>query len=244
MAVILFSLFLLLSLPSVFAQGGDTFWQKYDWYIIGAAGILFVYVLFKVTKKLLIVGTLIVAAAIVANIFLGTGTEAPQIGVVGDIHDHADFKVYLNGLSYNFAREKYMSAENMTLSNFAHFHDLKGNIIHKHASGITLGFFLDTLGMQLDGNCFVLDDGTSYCNKGNKKLKLYVNGEKNDEFDQYDIQDEDRIMISYGDETAEEIKKQLASATDEACIYSLKCPEKGAPPEEATCVGETCGVEG
>ena len=78
----------------------------------------------------------------------------------------------------------------------------------------------------------------------NKKLKMYVNGKRNDEYAQYDIQDEDKILLSYGDETDKEIQNQLNALTDEACIYSLKCPEKGTPPEEATCIGETCIVEG
>ncbi len=234
-------LLLLLLLTSVSAQGEQSFWQKYDWYIIGAGAVLLVYVLFKITKKLVILGLLLVAVAIVVNMFLVQNNQ--EVGVVGDIHYHADFAIYLNGQRYNFFQEKYMSTQNKSFSNFAHLHDLKGNIIHKHASGITLGFFLDTLEMKLDQRCLVLDDGTPYCNEGSKELKFYVNGKQNDEFDRYDIQDEDKILLSYGDETPEETKKQLAAVTDEACVYSLKCPEKGAPPEEATCVGETCEVE-
>jgi len=237
-------LVLLLSLvPSVLANSEQTFWQKYDWYLIGAGLVLLVYVLFKITKKLIVLGLIIAAVVIAGNIFLER-QGVPEIGVVGDVHYHADFKVYLNAVAYDFAQEKYMSTENKSLSNFAHFHDLNGNIIHKHASGITLGFFLETLGLKLNETCLILDDGTSYCDDDQKELKLYVNGKHNDEFDTYDIQDEDRILLSFGDESEDEIKEQIDSVSEGACIYSLTCPEKGTPPEEATCVGETCTVEG
>lgn len=234
---------LLLSLAfSAFAHTEETFWQKYDWYLIGAGIVLLLYVLFKIMKKLIILGLIIAAVVIAGNILLQQGSEG--IGVVGEIHYHADFAVYLNGERYNFSQEKYMSTENKSLSNFAHFHDMDGNIIHKHAEGVTLGFFLDTLDISLNDSCLILDDDTPYCNDGEKILKMYVNGKENDDFSDYDIHEEDKILISYGDESEEEIQSQLDSLTEDACIYSLTCPEKGTPPEEATCVGETCTVEG
>lgn len=239
--LILLGIFVLL-IPLIFAQREPTFWQKYDWYLIGAGLGLLVYVLLKITKKLIILGLIIAVAVMVGKILLDN--DAPEIGVVGEVHYHTDFALYINGRQYNFTQEKYMSTENKTLSNFAHLHDLNGNIIHKHASGITLGFFLETLDMKLNDTCFILDDGASYCNEGNKKLTLYVNGKRDDQFAGYDFRDGDKILLSYGEESEEEIRAQIQSVTEEACIYSLTCPEKGTPPEEATCIGETCTVEG
>ncbi len=235
-------LFLFL-IPFALAHGEQTLWQKYDWYFIGAGLVLLAYVLFTITKKLILLVIIMAIVVMVGKVFLDSPITTSEIGVVGDIHYHADFALYVNGEHYNFAQEKYMSTENKSLSNFAHFHDMKGNIIHQHASGITLGFFLETLGMRLNDSCLVLDDGNSYCNEGNKELKMYVNGKHNDQFADYDIQDEDKILLSYGDQAEEDIKGQINSITDEACIYSLTCPEKGTPPAEATCVGETCEVE-
>ena len=237
-----FGLFLLL-IPLGLAHGEQSFWQQYDWYILGAGLVLLVYVLFKITKKLIILGIIIAIAVMAGKVFLDSPTATPEIGVVGGIHYHADFAMYINGEKYNFSQEKYMSTDNKSLSNFVHLHDMNGKVIHKHASGITLGFFLETLGMKLNDTCLVLDDGTSYCNEGNKEWKMYVNGKHNDEFAEYDVQDEDKVLLSYGDQSEEEIKAQINSVTEEACIYSLTCPEKGTPPEEATCVGETCEVE-
>jgi|SRR3989344_1416923 len=230
----------MLVVPLVLAHGEETLWQKYDWYFMIAGIVLFLFLLFKLAKKILKIG-IIIGAALLLWHFIGSSDQ--KIGVVGDIHYHADFKIYLEGEEYNFSQEKYMSTGNITLSNFVHFHDGNGRVIHKHAEGITLGFFLETLGLKLNESCLVLDDGKAYCNQGDNTLKMYVNGKENSQFETYDIADEDRILLSYGDQTEQEIQKLINSVSEDACIYSLTCPEKGTPPEEATCVGETCTVE-
>lgn len=136
-----------------------------------------------------------------------------------------------------------MSEEEGPLSPFTHLHDMEGDVIHKHMSGITLGDFFESIGMNLTETCFKLDDGTAYCNDDTHSLKFYVNGKLNNKFDQYEIQDLDQILISYGVETEDELQVQLKSLTDEACIYSETCPERGSPPDESSCIGsEECLV--
>ncbi len=154
------------------------------------------------------------------------------------VHEHADFKVFLNEQEFNFAQKKFISDENNSLNHFIHLHDLNGNIIHKHFKGVTLKQFFESMNIKFDSNCFVLDDNSEYCNKGNKTLKFYVNSKKNFEFEKYELQDLDKILISYGNENEEAIKQQLASITDGACIQSGKCLEKGKPIDESTCLTE------
>ena len=64
--------------------------------------------------------------------------------ITKEVHEHVDFKVYLDGKEYNFSKEKYMSEENKTLSQIIHLHDMDGNVIHKHANGVTLGQFFES----------------------------------------------------------------------------------------------------
>lgn len=156
--------------------------------------------------------------------------------LLGDVHEHADFKVYLEGEAYDFAQDKYMSSDEHKLSNFTHLHDGDGELIHKHMSTITLGDFFESLGMQFTAECFKLDGGSFYCNEGEKTLKMFVNGEHNNEFGDYELSDLDQILISYGDETDEEIQTQIASVGDRACIQSETCPERGAPSDESSCL--------
>ena len=152
-----------------------------------------------------------------------------------EIHEHADFVVYIGDEHYNFSQERYMTDSSKTLSAYAHLHDGNGNVIHKHADGITLGYFFASLGMKLNSTCF--DAG--HCNDGTNDLRMFVNGQPSSEYERYEFRDLDRILISYGNYSQERIGEMIASVTDEACIQSLKCPERGAPAEES-CTGGIC----
>jgi hypothetical protein len=55
----------------------------------------------------------------------------------------------------------------------------------------------------------MLVNGTNYCNEGDKTLKFFVNGVSNNAYDRYVLRDGDRILISYGSETEEQIQQQL-----------------------------------
>ena len=50
------------------------------------------------------------------------------------------------------------------------------------------------------------------------------------------MQDLDRILVAYGNENEKTLQTEITSVSDKACIYSLKCPERGTPPAE-DCVG-------
>ena len=159
------------------------------------------------------------------------------------VHEHADFKVYLDGKEYNFSRAKYMSDETKVLSQLIHLHDMDGEIIHKHANGVALGQFFESIGMKFNNTCFILDNKAQYCNRNNKTLKMYVNGILNNDFGNYELKDLDKILISYGNDDEKQIRKQIGSVTDKACIQSEKCPERGLPTPEASCSSnEICTV--
>ena len=136
------------------------------------------------------------------------------IGALGSTHIHADVKVYINGQSIDFSQRKYQLA-----SSFIHFEEGIGDVVHVHATGMTMGHLLKTLKSDLNNNCLVLES-QNYCNEKNKKLKFYVNSHQNNEFDNYVIKDLDKILVSYGSENDSEIQKQLASITNLAPQYS------------------------
>ena len=159
----------------------------------------------------------------------------PDALVLGEkVHEHADFAVYLNGEKFDFTPAKYQSSDTNPLDPDAHLHDGNGDVTHKHRKGITLGYFFDTIGIKFDSQCFVTDNGKQYCNTADKKLSLYVNGKENTAFGNYEFTDLDRILITYGDQTG--VADQITSITDDACLYSEKCPERGKAPTE-NCVG-------
>lgn len=167
-----------------------------------------------------------------AEILKAPKPEAKPLGE--KVHEHADFALFLNGERFDFKPAKYQSSDTNPLDPDAHLHDGNGDVTHKHRKGITLGYFFDTLGMKFDNQCFATDDGKQYCNTADKKLTMYVNGKKNTQFGNYEFTDLDRILITYGDMTG--VADQITSVSDDACLYSEKCPERGTPPTE-NCVG-------
>lgn len=153
------------------------------------------------------------------------------------VHEHADIKVYLDNKILDLGQDQYQSTDEKSLDADTHLHDGNGNNIHKHRTKKTLGDLFTSMGIQFTDTCFILETGEKYCNQGEKTLKLFVNGKENTLFGNYELTDLDRILISFGKDTPEEIISQQESVTDQACMYSEKCPERGKPPTESCVVG-------
>ena len=136
------------------------------------------------------------------------------IGPLGSTHQHADVKVYINGKAIDFSQRKYQ----LTTS-FIHFEEGIGDVIHTHAAGLTIDHLFNSVGIKLSSDC-ILFESKNYCNDGDKTLKFYVNGKPNNEFNNRVIQDLDKYLISYGDETEEELQQQLDSIANLAVRYS------------------------
>ncbi|MBI2655826.1 hypothetical protein HYX06_05400 [Candidatus Woesearchaeota archaeon] len=136
------------------------------------------------------------------------------VGPLRSAHNHADVKVYINGKAIDFSQSKYQLA-----ARFIHFEEGIGDVIHTHATGLTIGHLFKSLGADFGSNCLAFEEA-DYCNGGNARLRFYVNGKPNDEFDNYVIKDLDKILVSYGNESEEELQKQLNSVTNLAAKYS------------------------
>jgi protein-disulfide isomerase len=159
-------------------------------------------------------------------------TQAPST----QVHLHADIRVVVDGQALDFSQAKYQSTKDKELSPKIHFHSGVGKIFHVHEAKATLGDLFTSLGMKLTNDCFTTDDGKAHCRSSSQALKLFVNGQENTAFAAYEPQDLDQIVLVAGATTPDELADAVAGVTDEACIYSEKCPERGAPPTEE-CVG-------
>ncbi len=155
----------------------------------------------KGKKRIAVIMAIIIAIVAVIGIgyYAATSVPAPAprtvVGPVGSTHIHHDFKLYVNGIAVDFSQPKYQLR-----SRLVHFEDGDGFVIHTHATGMTLGYMLNTLGIQLTPDCIKID-GANHCNDGNKTVKMYVNGGPNNEFGDYLMKDLDKILVSYGNET-------------------------------------------
>ncbi len=162
----------------------------------------------------------LITYGIIAGIAVGIGytvyiaIESPSpIGAIGSAHHHIAAGIYINGEPLDLSEGKYQ-----VQNRAAHFEDGDGNIVHKHATGVSMGFFLNTLGITFDDSCLFLDDGRQFCDNDGKTLKFYVNGAENELYDQYLLSDNDRILVSYGDENDEQINEQITN------IQSVELP--------------------
>ncbi len=168
-----------------------------------------------------------VTAALGTSATIDTLTNTKEIV---EVREHADILVMINGQALDFSASKYQSTNEKMRDPYVQLRDGKGTLIRLGRAHVTLGDYFKTVGMLFESRCLKLDTGTTYCNDSANSLKLFVNGIQNDQFDAYTIQDLDRILISYGPNEDATIEVQKQSITDEACIYSEKCPQRGKPP--------------
>ena len=185
-------------------------------------------------KKLLLLSTLLLAAC------AGSGKTAQN---PDPNHTHADFAVWILGEKIDFSDAKYMSGyeddhdhEHVHLHEYYHLHDGVGNVIHRHKPGLPLEEFLESVGMEIGEDCVTFSGDSSYCSTDEYSWIMAVNGDIRQLDGGYVFEDTDHILLSYG-ATADEVRSQIQQLTDDSCLYSRTCPERGDPPAE-NCIAD------
>jgi len=151
-------------------------------------------------------------------------------------HTHADVALYIDGKKLDLSDEKYMSSEQNTLHQFFHLHDGNGNVIHRHKPGIAISELFSSFRITMTKDCVTVDDGQESCTDGKNRWRMIVNGGERMFDPSYVFKDTDKILLTYGasDTTWEE---EWWNMTDDACLYSKTCPERGEPPTE-NCIAD------
>jgi hypothetical protein len=127
-----------------------------------------------------------------------------NFGALGSEHVHAAFAVKIDGVKLNFSEPKYQ-----VQSKYIHVENNDGNTLHRHATGVPVGEFFKSVGMNVTDSCFTLENKTNYCSNGNSNVEFYVNGNKTDSIANYVIKDDDRILIVYGNKNEMETQQDL-----------------------------------
>ena len=135
---------------------------------------------------------------------VGAPGSPPGAGILGDEHEHASVLVRIFGDKFDFAATTYQIK-----SSWIHFEESDGNTVHRHSSGVTLGWLFDTLNILIDEDCYNFADGRQFCTNEDYSLKYFINGDRVNSIHDYVVQDDDRILISYGGETEIQINQQL-----------------------------------
>jgi len=146
-------------------------------------------------------------------------SKSANIGALGSQHIHADFKIFINGNSINFADDKhYMKSNIIHLDNQQNKEDASG-LIHMHATGVPFWYFLKSIGIDLGKECITPEYQQKFCNSTNKKLRFFINGKEHPDIGNYVFRDLDKILVSYGDENEEQIRNQISSITNFAILH-------------------------
>ena len=128
----------------------------------------------------------------------------PGAGKLGAEHEHATLLVRIFDDKFDFSVPTYQIK-----SSWIHFEESDGTTIHRHASGVMLGYLFDTMNIGVNSECYVFPDGRQFCTNEDYSLKYYINHKSVDSVNDYVIQDGDRILITFGNETPEQIEEQL-----------------------------------
>ena len=162
--------------------------------------------------------TLLMAAGILALISVIVGYSSyvfinmdasvpgapPGAGKLGDEHVHSSLLVRIFGDKFDFAVPSYQIK-----SSWIHFEDSDGTTIHRHSSGVTLGYLFDSINIGIDDKCYIFPDGRQFCTNEDYSLKYFINHKRVNNINDYIFEDGDRILISFGSETPEQIEEQL-----------------------------------
>ena len=128
----------------------------------------------------------------------------PGAGKLGDEHVHSSLLVRIFGDKFDFAVPSYQIK-----SSWIHFEDSDGTTIHRHSSGVTLGYLFANIGIGIDSECYKFPDGRMFCTNEDYSLKYYINHQIVKDINDYVLEEGDRILITYGNETPEQIEEQL-----------------------------------
>jgi len=125
-------------------------------------------------------------------------------GPLGSEHSHAGILFKIFGDAFDFSASAYQIK-----ASWIHFEGNDGTTIHKHATGVTLGYLFETLGLGLDDQCYEFRNGRIFCTNEDYSLKFFVNEQQVDSVIDYEIVEDDKILITYGAETPEDLESQL-----------------------------------
>jgi hypothetical protein len=152
----------------------------------------------------------IIAIAVISAVMYSTqqagNNNNNNYGPVGSAHEHAAFAIKINGKQIDFSQSKYQ-----VQSRLIHVEGGDGTTLHRHATGVPFAEFLKSVNMNIENGCFTLDDGKQYCNNEDNKLRFFINGNETESINNYVINPNDRILVIYGNENADQINQELAA---------------------------------
>lgn len=147
-------------------------------------------------------------------------------------HYHANFAVYINGKREEFKDARYYqevavcsSYEAMQPAKRAHMHDNVNSVVHVHDEATTWSQFFENIGWSIGSDFIQNDSGSMYKEDDTNKLNIVLNGENVTGFTHVQnivINDEDRLLISYGNIDKDSLQNEYKSVAATAHDFDVK----------------------
>jgi len=131
----------------------------------------------------------------------------PGAGILGSAHEHASVLVKLHGDAFDFSGQGFQIK-----SSYIHFEARDSVTVHKHATGVTIGYLIESIGIGLDDECYTFKGATGdrvFCTNEDYSLKFYVNHMPVPNLTDYVFEDGDKILISYGGQSIQNYLKKI-----------------------------------
>lgn len=167
----------------------------------------------RLLRKAIVPLAVLLVGSGVAYGFYYTSTHAPECPG----HWHATYQVFDNGTALDFQHPRF---DMRSMSMRTHIHQPKDYLMHLEGGCANVSEFFQDMGMRLRQTSFRLDEqlheGMTLANEGNMTLHFYVapsNGtwQEVPDLPSYQPRDGDRILISYGNPSTDEIARQQAT---------------------------------
>ena len=76
----------------------------------------------------------------------------------------------------------------------------------------------NSLNIGIDDQCFIFPDGKQFCTNDEYSLKYFINDEMVTDIRSYEIMEDDRILITFGGETDDQIQEYLKQVGNQEII--------------------------
>ncbi|TXG76537.1 hypothetical protein E6P97_03405 [Patescibacteria group bacterium] len=174
-------------------------------------------------------------------------TTAVRFAFVRDTstHYHANFAVFINGQQQQFDSFAYYeevaacSSHNMANPKIrVHMHDQNAGLVHVHDDGVTWGQFFANLGYSLGRQSIETENDLYVDGADGKKLSFILNGtEVNSPMNQV-IQSEDKLLVSYGDESMADVRERVSAIPNDAAEANTKADPSACAGAHSMSFGE------
>src|SRR3989344_7467592 len=125
-----------------------------------------------------------------------------QITSPENINYRASFAIFTNNTYRVFDDPKYHNQSPDVYMESA-------NIVIVKKGGVTWSNFFATLPMNLKKDCLVTGTGQTFCTNETQRLRFFINSKEDKDALNKEIVEGDKLLVTYGEETENQIKNQL-----------------------------------